>query len=305
MTGFVARGLIALFLFVLLWKLAGTSVETLRSATFRRPEIGARPVTTAPTSVPDPGLEAALREAAAVPGSVSVAVRNLNTGARADVNAERPMTAASLFKLPVLVEVFKQNRLRRFSMDDPQMITRDHWTDGSGVLQARIGERVPVRELVRLMIVESDNVAALVLIDLVGVENVNQTTASMGLRATRLQDRQNPRGPHTTSASDMATLLETVASGRLVDPATSEEVVRLLEQKQANSWLETGLPWWAKLAHKWGELPGVRHDAGIVFTPRGAFVVVAMTEGADNDSSAEAISRVSRVTFQHFNRDGG
>ena len=301
MTGFVARALIALFLFVLLWKLAGTSVETLRSATFRRPEIGARPVTPAPPSTPDRGLEAALREVAAGPGTVSVAVRNLTTGARADVSADRPMPAASLFKLPILVEVFKQNRLRRFNMDDQQIISRDHWTDGSGVLQARIGERLPVRELVRLMIVESDNVAALVLIDLVGVENINQTATSMGLRSTGIQDRRDPRGPHTTSASDMATLLETVASGRLVDPATSEEVVRLLEQKQANSWLEGGLPWWAKLAHKWGELPGVRHDAGIVFTPQGTFVVVVMTEGVDNDSSAEAISRVSRVTFEHFN----
>lgn len=286
------------------WKLVNLGLQNLEESRFQRTDIATliRPQTVPARPFVDAQLEAALRQAAAAPGTVSVAVRNVTTGAQAEVNADEVHPAASLFKVPVLVEVLKQSRLRRISLDEQVLLRNDQWADGSGVLQARIGERIPVRELLRLMVAESDNVAALALMDLVGADNINSTLQGMGLQWTKVQDRRLSQSLHVTTAHDMAVLMEVIASGQLIDRETSEEAVRLLELKQARSWLDDGLPWWAKMAHKWGELPSVRHDAGIIFTPRSTWVVVVLTRGADVASSADVITRIARTTFDYFTR---
>src|SRR5207248_7139650 len=110
--------------------------------------------------------------------------------------------AASLFKLPILLEVLAQEDAGRLDADQQETVRPEDWTDGSGVLQARIGDRVSVRELSRLMIAESDNIAALVLLDLVGVGTVNALSEQLGLRVTRVVDhRAGEPGDHTTSAA--------------------------------------------------------------------------------------------------------
>jgi beta-lactamase class A len=302
LTGFLARSLIAFLTVVIGWKLVSFGMATLEEASFQRTDIATLIQPQKPAPYLDPALESEIRKKAIAPGTVSVSIRNITTGAQADVNGDEVLPAASLFKLPVLIEVIKQYRLRRFSLDDPVLIRHDQWTDGSGVLQARVGERFPVRELLRLMVAESDNIAALALADLVGVENVNRTMQSIGLEWTKVQDRRANRLLHVTTARDMGMLLEVLATGQLVDREASEEAIRLLEMKQAQNWLDDRLPWYPRIAHKWGELPSVRHDAGILFTPRNTFVVVVMTQGADVASSSEVISTISRAAFDYFER---
>jgi beta-lactamase class A len=299
--GFLARSLIVFLIVVLGWKLVATGLSTFDEPRLQRTDITPLIQPEPPRPYVDTRLQANIQQAAFAPGIVSVSIRNITSGAQAEVNGQEVLPAASLFKLPVLVEVVKQYRSGRFSLDDPVLIKQEHWTDGSGVLQARIGERIPVRELLRLMIAESDNIAALALVDLVGVENINRTMQSIGLEWTKVQERRSDL-LHVTTARDMGMLLEVLATGQLVDRESSEETIRLLELKQSQNWLDDRLPWFTRIAHKWGELPGVRHDAGIVFTPRSTFVVVVMTQGADITSSGDVISKVARAAFDYFER---
>lgn len=295
----LALGLLGLFTVVLGWRAALAGVDAVRGLTFARPGVASQPV---PAARADPGLQARIQTSAALAGgTVGVVVRDLQTGALAEINANRVFRSASLFKLPIMVEVLKQQRLKRISLDDELEIEPDQWTDGSGVLQARVGERLQVRELLRLMIQESDNIAALVLLDAVGAANVNATMDAMGLRDTRVRDRRtDPNLAHVTTARDMARLLETIATGRLIDAETSEEALKLLELKQANAWLGEGLPWWVKLAHKWGDLPGARHDAGIVYTPRTTYVAVVLTEGGRPEGAQRVIAEASRAAYEYL-----
>ena len=162
-----------------------------------------------------------------------------------------------------------------------------------------------VRELTRLMIQESDNIAALVLLDAVGVPAVNAMAERLGLHATRLVDHRGGAGvsdsaEHTTSAADMAHLLVGLATGQVVNPHVSEEALGLLELKQATTWLGDDLPFWVKVAHKWGDLPQARNDVGIVFTPRGSYVVAVLTQDGLPDEAASIIARTSRVTYDYL-----
>ncbi|HYY89436.1 MAG TPA: serine hydrolase [Chloroflexota bacterium] len=304
LTGLLVRGLVLLFGLTVVWKLALLGLETYELSRWTRPPVVAQPGQLTAPPATDAGLDAILREAGLPGGVVGAYVRNLATGAGAGLNAERRFPAASLFKLPLLVEVYKQQRLKRFSWDDQLTVGRDQWTDGSGVLQARVGDSLRIGDLVRLTIDESDNIAANMLADLVGVANVNETMEALGLRNTHLVDRARENSAPTTSPEDMGRLLEIIATGRLVDAQTSEEVLRLLERKQAQSWLAGGLPWWGKLAHKWGDLPNARHDAGIIYTPRNQIVLVVLTENGPPAAAADQIRSLSRSVVGYIEGPG-
>ena len=302
----LARGLLLVLLSAALWKLGALGWETFQHWMFTRPRLAQDQALRAAAPVMDPGLQRAVEEGAAGgSGVISVYVWDLTSGASAALAADRSLPAASLVKVPVLVEVLRQERLGRLDPNELLTIQPEHWTDGSGVLQAQVGRRYSVAQLTDLMIGQSDNIAARVLMDRVGVDNVNQTLAALGLTATHLQPLSN-RGDsasHVTSAHDMASLFGLIASGGLVDPTTSEQALHMLEVQQANAWLADDLPWWVKLAHKWGDLPNARHDAGVVYTPRGRYVIAVLTENKPADEAAAAIARVSRAAFDRLGAD--
>jgi beta-lactamase class A len=234
-------------------------------------------------------------------GRLALAAIDLHSGATASVDSARVYPAASLFKLPILMAVLDLEDSGQLDPNRMLEIQPDDWTDGSGVLQARVGDRLSVRELTRLMIQDSDNIAALVLLDVVGAAGTNQVSERLGLQATRVVDhRAGETGDHTTSASDMAHLLFDLATGEAINQRVSEQALGLLETRQSVSWLGADLPFWVQVAHKWGDLPEARHDAGIVFSPRGSFVLVVLTEEASPEEAAQVIARASRATYDYL-----
>jgi beta-lactamase class A len=234
-------------------------------------------------------------------GHLALAAIDLQTGATATVDSARVYPAASLFKLPILMAVLDQESSGQLDPDRMLEIQPEDWTDGSGVLQDRVGDRLSVRDLTRLMIQDSDNIAALVLLDVVGAAGANATSERLGLEATHVVDhRAGQNGDHMTSADDMARLLFQLATGEAINQSVSEQALSLLETRQSVTWLGDDLPFWVKVAHKWGDLPDARHDVGIVFTPRGSFVLAVLTEDASPDEAAALIGRAARVTYDYL-----
>lgn len=299
------------------WKLTETAVETMQapevaSEIVREPEVVAvAPPPPAPSGPHlDAGLLNLLERQAPASGAVGLFVRNLTTGAEASINPNRTFAAASLYKVPIMVETVRQIRLGRLSPDQMFTIQKVHYVTGSGVLQGRVGDKIEVRELLRLLIAESDNIAAMMLVDITGLNNVNQTMRGIGLDSTKLLDWRAPGaynafnglGPYVTSPADMAGLLDTIATGRLVDENTSGEALKLLSLKQASDLIGEALPSSVQVAHKWGEIPGARHEAGIVITPQYKYVIVVMTENVDPRGSPGYIRDLSKSIFDYFER---
>ena len=239
-------------------------------------------------------------------GTTAVAVRHLRTGASAAYHEQDVFPAASLAKVPVLVEVARRLETGAVRPDDPVRITPDAITGGAGVLQARAGEELAVVELMRLAVTVSDNVAARLLLRHVGgVEAVNRTLAALGLEQTRLyaDDR-----PNTTTAAEMAALLAGLAARAETAPTragapapAAGTLAALLALPQAQAWLAQGVPRGVPVAHKSGQLPNLRHDAGVVYAPRGPYVLVVLTDDLSDQDAAEAfVARLSRAVYEHF-----
>lgn len=236
-----------------------------------------------------------VEEAEAAGGRAGVVVRPLDGGGEAiEVAPDHPFTAASLIKLPILATALDSGL-----PFDERLPVRPA-VAGSGVLAhlADVGD-MSVRDLLTLMIAVSDNTATNVLIDRIGREEVNAWCARHGLTATVLARHMmdleaRARGLNNlTSAADVASVLS-----RLAD---SPFAVRALEAQQFNDRLPRHLPPEFRLAHKTGELSGVRHDAGIVYPPAGPPVVVAaLTEGITD--GAGLIAECGRLVFSALTR---
>jgi beta-lactamase class A len=116
-------------------------------------------------------------------GEVGVAVRHLESGQMLELNAGTAFPMASVFKLPVLVEVMAQVKEGKFSLDDEVDIEKPDQHLGSGILSSLTvpGIKLTVRNVVNLMMLLSDNSAADILLEKVGAENVNMRLKQYGI----------------------------------------------------------------------------------------------------------------------------
>jgi beta-lactamase class A len=232
----------------------------------------------------DPFLQATIETVPRPVGSVSVAVHHLATGHGAGINADTIAPPASLFKLGVMVAVMRAIEAGRLAPETSFDIREEDWAPGAGLLQDRVGETVTVGEALRLMMGISDNVAAFVLLRAVSVARLNAVTASLGMGRTRffVGERSDE-----TSAGDVAVILARIATGEAAGPDSTRTMLDLMGQRQAAAWIREALGSRVPIAHKSGQLPGVRNDAAIVPTNGGPYVVAILTHDLVNDGAGE------------------
>lgn len=230
--------------------------------------------------------------------TVAISLRHLPTGASASINADLPIVPASVYKLGVLGEVFSERAAGQLSLGDRLSLIWDDWEDGAGVLQGRIGDVLPVEELVRLMIGVSDNIAANVLVRRVGLESVNRWYQSHDLRKTYLTEDDRP---YNTTSAETADLLTQLVTGQLADEDATAQMLNYMAQEQPAAWIRPALPPDVIVAHKSGQIPGVRNDAAIIFGPSGPYVLVIFTNNLWDDTTGEAvIASVARAAHTYL-----
>jgi beta-lactamase class A len=251
-------------------------------------------------------LQIELAEATAhAPGHVALEIKDIATGAMSAINAGANMPAASVIKIPVMVEVFRQIALGKFDLNrEVTLMSSDRDWGWGDLANAPVGERLPVSKLLTLMITESDNTATNMLIRLVGRWNINHTMATLGLANTRLGDYIRSDGDIRalrTSPADMVTLLESMARDQLIDPWSSREMISILLGQHHNGLLPVPLPKGLQIAHKTGTLHDTLNDVGIVFLGSDPYVIAVLTTHLiDLDAGAHFIQDVSRMAYSAF-----
>ncbi len=219
-----------------------------------------------------------------------------------------------------MIEVLKRAQAGAFGLDQEILLVNQFASladgspfslssadDGDSVLYSKIGERVPVRELLRRMITRSSNLATNRLIELVGAANVTATARGLGaehlsvLRGVEDQKAFDKGMINTTTSADLATLLEAIEKGTVLSPASSVEMRDILLAQEFNEKIPAGLPAGTRVAHKTGEITAVSHDAAVVYPPgRKPYVLVVLTKGIrDGKASSALIADISRIVWNH------
>ena len=245
------------------------------------------------------------------PGHVGIYLKDLNSDKVWEYNPDRLFPSASLIKVPIMVAVCEKIKHSELSLDTQITLTRHDRAGGSGSLKwVREGTSLSVMEIIYRMITESDNTATRMLIDYAGIGYFQQAFEDIGLVYTKIY----PEGFSLTSGRvarenyttprEMATLMERIYKGEMVDRNLSEFMLDVLKHNKSRSRLRKGLPLGWEIGHKTGLLRKSCHDVGIVFSPRGDYLIAVLTSDAPNYSSAKGfISRVAKMTYEYYKID--
>lgn len=269
----------------------------------------------------DSVLERIQARIAEEPGAqVGLAYVDLASGDTLFLNADTSFHAASTMKVPVMIELFRRANTGSFRMDqgllivnqfasivDGSLYALDPGSDSDSTLYHRIGERVRVDTLLRLMITRSSNLATNTLITLVGADAVTRTMRSLG--AQRIQVLRGVEDGkafekglnNTTTARDLALILLAIEEGRAASPAATREMLGILLAQEFNEKIPAGLPAGTRVAHKTGEITAVSHDAAIVYPlGRKPYVLVVLTRGiSDGNRASKLIADISAFVYAH------
>jgi beta-lactamase class A len=262
---------------------------------------------------------------AATPGAdVAVSFRDLQTGDSLDLRADVDFHAASTMKIPVMIEVLRAVDEGRLGLDQEILLVNrfhsivdgspyalDANDDSDSSVYARVGQRVPVRELLERMIVRSSNLATNALIALVGAEQANASAHALGATHIRvLRGVEDGKAfaagrNNTTTSSDLAALLERIERGDALKPESARLMKQILLRQELNDEIPAGLPPGTPVAHKTGAITATLHDAAIVYPPgRAPYVLVVLTRNIPDEKVAtRLIADISRLVWTHATND--
>ena len=239
-----------------------------------------------------------------VKGSVCINFYDLNKNNVFSINGDKKVLSASMIKLLILAELMKKISENKFSLSDTIMIADSMKTGGDGVLKELNTEHhFTLKELATLMIVVSDNQATNILIDFLGMENINQLGKELRLKKTflgrKMMDIEARKKGYDnyTCADDISLLLKLIYQEKLINKEASQLMLDILLRQQQGERLQRYLPSDIKIAHKCGDLDNLENDGGIIWLGDRAYILVVLTNGMPNLQCKQTIGKISKFVY--------
>jgi len=245
-------------------------------------------------------------------GVMGYAIKDLSSGETFLRLPDTVFPQASSIKLTVLLELMRQAQEGKLSLDERHTLRRSEMTVGdTEPIVTMLGDgtvTLSLRDLAIFMVVLSDNTATNILIDRLGMDNINEGVMRLGLKETKLRrhmiDLEAARkgNENVSTPREMLTLIEKVHSGQVIDAAHTKEYFRLLRLPKESEF-HKALPEDVSIADKPGALEGVRCDTGLIDIPGHPFIMsITTTYNASDDEGERAIQDVARLVYDYFNR---
>ena len=241
-------------------------------------------------------VQSALQEAT---GTYSVVIKNLKTNESYTYNEHVPFMSGSLYKLWVMAATFEQ--IRAGDLTEDQVLTDtvadlnerfDIASDSAELQEGTV--TFTTMQALEQMITISHNYAALLLSEKIKVATIDHFLHLHGFNESRIGQ------PPQTTAYDIALFLEELYKGQLANKEDTQTMLTLLKRQKLNGKLPKYLPEDVSVAHKTGELDMVSHDAGIVYTDKGDYVIVVLTESTFPQGANERIAAISKGVYYYF-----
>lgn len=243
-------------------------------------------------------------------GVMGVAIEDLTSGQKYQLRENEVFPQASSIKIAVLAELYRQAQQGKLKLTDLYVVKSADLVEDSRIMNGLTPgvTQITLRDLATMVAAVSDNSAANILIDRVGMENVNSFLDSLGLTHTRLRRKMmdlkaaGEGRENISTPGEMMTLLDAIYRGKVLNKSLTDDFFKLLSTKK-NSWIPRDLPENLKIADKDGELEGVRNDSGVIFLENRPYILCVMTTYLRRERDGEeAISKISVDTFHMFDR---
>ena len=241
---------------------------------------------------------------------MGVAIEDLTSGEHFFLHEDEVFAQASSIKITVLANLYLQAEQGKLKLTDSYTVQSSDLVPDSDIMGGLTPgvTRLTLRDLATMMVAVSDNSAANVLLERVGMQNVNAMLDSLGLPHTRLRrkmmDLQAAKEgrENISTPREMMTLLDAIYHGKLLNKESTADFFKMLSTNKA-SFIPRDLPPDIKAANKPGELEAVRNDSGIVFVEGRPYVICVMTSFLRNERDGEeAITKISLDAWRMFDR---
>ncbi|HJF31566.1 MAG TPA: class A beta-lactamase-related serine hydrolase [Sporosarcina psychrophila] len=231
-------------------------------------------------------------------------------------NGDEVFYAASVIKVPIMAAVFSAIQRESMKLSDQILLEKEDFVGGSGVLQHLTpGTSLTLYDLITLMIIQSDNTATNILIDLIGVEDIQQTMREAGMEKSTFYNKLMTqsiitKGINQVTALDMAKLLKEIVTGRMVSAYAGVQMIEIMKKQQIRDCLPEKLPspysalmngevrW--DLANKTGWIPSVRHDVGIFYVGQRKLIASVLSKEVDDLQSKQILADIGLEIYNYL-----
>lgn len=236
------------------------------------------------------------------PGTVTLYAKNLDSSAEFGVKPDQKVRAASTIKLAIMITAFGEVQAGNARWTEEFSVREDEKIGGAGIVrELSPGVKLPLKDLIHLMIVISDNTATNMLIDRFPGDLVNRYMDQFGWSNTRLLrkilgDRNNSKpnlngvseagsapenqeyGIGVSTPRELAAIVEKLEKGEVISAEASKEMLEIMGRQQYREGLGRRLAA-MKFSSKNGALDALRSDVGIVYSPGGRIVMAITCDG--------------------------
>ena len=237
----------------------------------------------------------------------SIFIKDLKSNETCNINQTQVVPSASIIKLFIMAKAFQLACIGKLNLNDRISISKNDRVPYSILYVLDETNTYTIRDLIILMIIQSDNTATNQLIHMLGMENINEFTRELGFKSTILRrkmmdfDARILGMDNYTTANDVARLLELLNSGELISKIYSDMMLDIMKMQLDNSMMNNYLPQELVVAHKTGDLPKIKHDVGIVYTSSKNYIFTMLTwDGSSDNYSRDIIAKVSKITYDYL-----
>lgn len=232
-------------------------------------------------------------------GSYGVSHFDLTSKKGYGINQDEMFTAASINKLPIIAALYYLENRGKIDFDEQITLSENDIQDyGTGSLRyAELGTTYTLKTLAKLSLKQSDNTAAHILANKIGVATIQSTIEIFGLVQTDIDNNQ-------TSPSDMTLLLQKIWENQITTPAKTKELLSFMNDTDIEDRIPADLPSGTVVYHKTGDAVGNLHDVGIIKNGDDIFILSILTSdiGTDEKATKETISKIAKDTLTFYQK---
>jgi beta-lactamase class A len=245
-------------------------------------------------------------------GVIGLALLDLTSGETLLINENLIFPQASSIKIPILIELIRRTESGDIDIRERVDIKRDNIVGGSGILQF-FGDgtsSLSWYDLAILMISLSDNSATNLIIDRLGMSNINNTMKGMGFGTTGIKRRMmdseaSARGDENISSPyEAMKIMEDLHRRNTINTDVSDIVLEILRVPKSSDFRKS-IPSSVPIANKPGSLTGVVCEWALVELPGRPYVLIFMSNYGVDTGLRAAAEEISAIAHKHFSRLSG
>jgi len=252
-------------------------------------------------------------------GSWGIFVENINTKEQWALNEHEQFYAASIIKLPIMSAVFSETYAKRFSLEDKLRLRQEDMVSGSVLEYMSPGIELTIQDLVSLMVIKSDSTATNMLIDLIGTNAIREVMRKTGMINSTFYNKLNVipaeiEGRNMITASDMASHLRYIATGKIASYNTCLQMINILKKQFYHDAVPLYLPtsdpddevigyppiW--EYANKTGGVSTNEHDVGILYFDQTALIISLLSKNVPGALARDTMGKIGQIIYNLYKK---